>query len=155
MTSLMLLTEAVDSTAAGVITALGTSLIAVGGVITAIGVLIPILRGTRKNTATIDENQKVTVARLAVIHTLVNSTLTAALQSELEGARREELLLRELIQMRTDVGHAVTDDQTAALGAIQRRISELTAATRDRAEQTRAADMQIENERDRRSSAEN
>lgn len=151
----MLLAEVATSTAAGIITALTTSLIAVGGVITAVGVLIPILRGTRRNTAAIDENQKVTVAKLGVIHTLVNSTLTAALQSELEGARREELLLRELVRMRSDAGHEVTDDQTASLGSIQRRIVELTAAMNDRAEQTRVADMQIENERDRRDSAKN
>lgn len=48
------------SSIAGIITAVATVLIATGGVITAVGVLLPILRGTRE------------------IHTLVNQAATDA-----------------------------------------------------------------------------
>jgi hypothetical protein len=135
---------------AGIITASSTLLIAFGGILTALTVLVPILRRTKENTKAITEGQRVTSAKLEVIHTLVNSTLTAALQSELDSTRREELLLRELMQMRSDAGHPVTDDQRATLGATQRKIRELARAMDDRIRQTRSADIQIEVERDRK-----
>jgi hypothetical protein len=118
---------------AGLITAFSTLLLAVGGVITALTVFIPMLRTTRKNSD-----------QLRVIHTLVNSTLTAALQAELDSTRREEMLLRELLSMREDSGAQVSDDQRAALGAVQRKIQELTAAMADRAQQNRAANIQMQ-----------
>jgi len=156
----MLIAAVADSTTAGIITACATVIIALGGTATAFSVLVPILRKTDANSQAIAEakeqeaeHQKVVTAKLGVIHTLVNSTLTAALQSELDATRREELLLRELIRMREDSGHSVTEDQQATLGATQRKIRELTAAMRDRDEQTRSADIQIETEHARRQSA--
>jgi hypothetical protein len=118
---------------AGLITAFSTLLLAVGGVITALTVFIPMLRTTRKNSD-----------QLRVIHTLVNSTLTAALQAELDSTRREEMLLRELLSMREDNGSVISDDQRAALGAVQRKIQELTAAMADRSQQNRAANIQMQ-----------
>jgi hypothetical protein len=118
---------------ASVITALTVLL---GGIVGAIKVVIPLLRETRHNTA-----------QLNVIHTLVNSTLTAALQSELDATRRERMLLREIVVMRKDAGHDATTDQVAALEAIDRKIRELTQAMLDRADQTRMAEIQIETER--------
>jgi uncharacterized membrane protein (DUF441 family) len=50
---------------AGIITAFATLFIALGGFITAIGVLIPIARGTRE-----------TKAAIAEVHTLVNGNHT-------------------------------------------------------------------------------
>jgi hypothetical protein len=96
---------------------------------------MPLLRETRRNSA-----------QLGVIHTLVNSTLTAALQSELDATRREEMLLRELMTMRTESGHSVTDTQRSTLTATQQKISELTLAMQDRARQTEAANTQIATE---------
>jgi hypothetical protein len=142
----MLTLAAAESTTAGLITASATVIIALGGLVTAVSVLIPILRKTTENSVAIAENQKVTTAKLGVIHTLVNSTLTAALQSELDATRREELLLRELVRMREDAGHPVSDDQLAALGATQRKIHELAAAMDERHDQTRQANIQIETE---------
>lgn len=55
------------SSLAGIITAIATALIAVGGVITSITVLLPILRGTRQNGRQIGE-----------VHTLVNQQATDA-----------------------------------------------------------------------------
>jgi hypothetical protein len=124
---------------AGIITATASALTASGLLVTAIVAAVkffrPLLRKVNANTA-----------QLSVIHTLVNSTLTAALQSELDATRREALLLRELILMRTDDGKEATEDQRAALGATQRRIDELTVAMQERRTQTRAADLQIETE---------
>jgi hypothetical protein len=131
----MIITEVLSPGSASTITA-------AAGVITALGLLIaaalavPLLRNTKRNNA-----------QLHIIHTLVNSTLTTALQSELDGTKREEMLLRELIRMRSESELEPTDEQKAALSAIRRRIQDLTLAMQDRARQTRAADVQIENER--------
>jgi len=129
----MIFLSAPQASYAGIVTASSTLLIAIGGVITALTVLIPILRGTRRNSE-----------QLRVIHTLVNSTLTAALQAELDSTRREEMLLRELLSMREDSGATVSDDQRAALGAVQRKIGELSRAMEDRRMQNRAADIQMQ-----------
>jgi hypothetical protein len=146
---LSILADPPPASIAGIITASSTVLIAIGGVITALSVLIPILRATRQNTKDIAENQLVTTSKLNVIHTLVNSTLTAALQSELDATKREGLLLNELIAMRNEANAPPSDDQHAALGAVQRKIEELTAAMKDRQEQTRTADIQIAQEHER------
>jgi hypothetical protein len=58
-----------DSTLAGIITAISTLFIAVGGVITALTLLIPILRGTRENKASIGE-----------VHTIVNQQRTDSMR---------------------------------------------------------------------------
>jgi hypothetical protein len=128
---------------AGVITALT---VLVGAIIGGLKVVLPLLRDTkalRRETAS-------NTAQLGIIHTLVNSTLTAALQAVLDGARREVFLLEDAQRMRNEAGMPVTEDQQALLGATQRRVEELTLSMRDRERQTRAADIQIATEHDRK-----
>lgn len=115
---------------ASVITALT---VLIGGVVGAIKVVVPLLRETRHNTT-----------QLKVIHTLVNSTLTAAQQAVLDGARREVFLLEDAERLRKLAGEDITDDQRGYLGAARRRVIELSSELRDRAQQTLAADLQAE-----------
>lgn len=136
----MIYLAAPQASYAGLVTAFSTLLLAIGGIITALTVLIPILRGTQKNTKQLAKQE----GKLMVIHTLVNSTLSAALQAELDSTRREEMLLRELMTMRSDAGHDISDDQRAALGAVQRKIVDLSQAMADRREQNRLADIQMQ-----------
>lgn len=131
-----------QSSAAGIITAVATALIAVGGVITALGVAVPLLRTSRDNSRKLVAQE----AKLDVIHTLVNSTLTAAKQSELDGARRELVMMLELTAMQERDGTPASPDRLAGIGALRRRIDDLTSTMADRAEQTRAADIQIATE---------
>jgi len=58
-----------DSTVAGIITASATVLIALGGLVTAITVLIPILRQSRKTHEQVEQ-----------VHTLVNQQRTDSLR---------------------------------------------------------------------------
>ncbi len=67
------------SSVAGIITACATVLIALGGVLTAVSVLLPILRGTRQNMAAIGE-----------VHTIVNQQRT--------DAKRYEIALTEALR---------------------------------------------------------
>jgi hypothetical protein len=125
----------IATSVASIITALT---VLVGAIVGGFKVIMPLLRETRRNTA-----------QLGVIHTLVNSTLTAALQAELDATRREEMLLRELMGMRADSGQPISEGQRAALSQIRVKIESLTQAMSDRMAQTRAADIQIQTERDR------
>jgi hypothetical protein len=134
---------------AGIITAFATVIIALGGFVTALGVAIPLLRASKRNT----EALAVQESKLNVIHTLVNSTLTAALQAQLDATRRELTLMIELSAMQTEAGHEVSDDRKAAVGALSRKVDELAEAMADRAQQTRVADIQIATEADRKARA--
>lgn len=131
-----------QSSAAGIITAIATALIAVGGVITALGVAVPLLRTSRRNT----EQLEVHSASLGVIKTLVDGTLTAALQAQLDATRSQLTLMLELTHEQTEPGEDPSPDRKAALGALQRRVNELAAAMADREAQVRAADIQIATE---------
>jgi len=125
----------VATSIASIITALT---VLVGAIVGGVKVLMPLLRETRRNTA-----------QLGVIHTLVNSTLTAALQSELDATRREEMLLRELMGMRADAGQTISDGQRGALTQIRVKIEMLAQAMSDRRAQQQIADVQIQTERER------
>jgi hypothetical protein len=138
----VILADAPQPSWAGIITACATVLIALGGVITALGVAVPLLRASRRNT----EALAVQESKLNVIHTLVNSTLTAALQAQLDATRRELTMMMELTDMQREAGHAVSADRFAALGALRRKVTELTTAMADREQQTRSADTQIQAE---------
>jgi hypothetical protein len=127
---------------AGVITALTVLIGAIAG---GAKVVLPLLRETRELRKETQGN----TAQLSIIHTLVNSTLTAAQQAVLDGSRREVFLLQDAQRMRERAGEEITDDQRALLGATQRRVDELTLAMRDRERQTRVADIQIQTESER------
>jgi len=88
----------------------------------------------------VEQNEKVakaageTKAQLKEIHTLVNSNMTAAMQAQLV-ALKGQLVLMERLAERT----VSTEDELAAIKAVQGQISELEAALRDRLEATEAA----------------
>jgi hypothetical protein len=134
---------------AGIITAIGTVIIAATGLIGAIGVAVPLLRASKRNT----EALAVQESKLNVIHTLVNSTLTAALQGQLDATRRELAMTLELFGQHQDPPRNLSDDQKAVVGALHRRVDELAEAMEDRAQQTRSADIQIEAEATRKAHA--
>jgi hypothetical protein len=127
---------------AGIITALSSFVIAVGGAITAVSLAV----NRRRASARLDAYQRDTTGRLSVIHTLVNSTLTASLQAQLDSNRRELVVMLEMADMRRRAGTEPSDDWNAAIGALRRHIDDLSAAMTDRADQTRAADIQIADE---------
>jgi hypothetical protein len=141
----MVLADAPQPSWAGVITACASLFSAFALVITAAGVALV----NRRNSLHMEENQKETTSRLAVIHTLVNSTLTAAYQGQLDATRRELTMMRELA-----AAQPASDDRLAGIGALQRKVDELTATMRTREEQTRSADIQIATEAARQAETE-
>jgi hypothetical protein len=83
-----------------------------------------------------------TNGKLDVIHTLVNSNMTAAMQAELDATSRELVSLREITALKQAAGLEPTPAALAAVQATEAKIAELTAALRDRLAQTALAEQQ-------------
>jgi hypothetical protein len=99
------------------------------------------LVASQKLTAStlLDANNK-TNGKLDVIHTLVNSNMTTAMENELVSAERELAMMQEVIELkRTLLRQEPTIEALAAIEASKSKIAELVAALRDRAGQSRLA----------------
>lgn len=83
-------------------------------------------------------------ARLAQIHTLVNSNMTVVLQGELDAVDREQQMMEELIAERRGSGTPPTPDVLARLAALKHKAQTLRANMAERVEQTAAADAERE-----------
>ena len=81
----------------------------------------------------------VTDSKLNVIHTLVNSQLSAALQNELDGLVREVAVIRELIELKRANGKEPTSDSLTILAASDSKIIELRQTLDNRAKETAKA----------------
>lgn len=90
------------------------------------------------------EATQIAGGKLDAIHALVNSQLTAALQSELNATRRELAVLGELAAMRAKSGGEGAPETAALVGAATARIEELEKNLADRAEQTELAYWLVE-----------
>jgi len=82
------------------------------------------------------ETAKVTNGKLDVIHTLVNSNMTAAMQAELDATIREHAMMIEVVALKQSAGHEPSVTSLAAIEATERKIAELQAALRDRLKQS-------------------
>lgn len=123
------------SSAAGVIGAIAGGITALTALITVITLLVPQLRAMRKSAAQQAQQLTEQTAQLRVIHRLVNSTLSASMQAELDATRREVAVMTEIVDMRERGGLMVTAATTAALDRAGRRIRELTLEIQDRQQQ--------------------
>lgn len=83
-----------------------------------------------------------TSAKLDVIHTLVNSNMTAAMQAELDATVREVAMMKEVIRLNQVAGSKPSADARATLKATEEKISELKATLSDRLKQTKVAEAQ-------------
>lgn len=75
---------------------------------------------------------QVTNAKLDVIHTLVNSNMTAAMQAELDATVRELAMMGEVIELKRANGHEPSVNTLATFKATELRIGELKATLADR-----------------------
>jgi hypothetical protein len=93
----------------------------------------------------LDENRKVadradqTIEKLDIIHTLVNSNMTAAMKAEMDATVRELALMREIVAMKKTSGQEPSVETLAAIEATGAKIAELSASLSDRIEATKAA----------------
>ena len=88
------------------------------------------------------ETAAVTNGKLDVIHTLVNSNMTAAMQAELDATTRELAMMREVIALNKAAGRQPSTDALAAIESTTHKIRELEAALADRLQQTHVVEAQ-------------
>jgi hypothetical protein len=76
---------------------------------------------------------QVTNGKLDVIHTLVNSNMTAAMQSEYDATVRELAMMREVLALKQAAGGSPGAEALTAITATEVKLAELAAALEDRA----------------------
>lgn len=96
-----------------------------------------------KNNAAVAATARAANTKLDVIHTLVNSNMTAALQDSLDSARANLATLRELIGVRVAQGEEPDEETRTALATLEDKVGRLAANLIDRIAQTKVADAQI------------
>jgi biopolymer transport protein ExbB/TolQ len=95
----------------------------------------------------VEETARISNGKLDVIHTLVNSNMTSAMQSELDATGRELAMMLEVIELKKVSGLQPTEEVISALGATRGKIVELQAMLADRRKQSElVATMQNKHE---------
>jgi hypothetical protein len=95
-----------------------------------------------ENNRLVAEQGEVVTGKLDVIHTLVNSNMTAAMQSERDAIGRELAMMKEVIALREAAGQEPTQEALAALRSTESRIMELDANLADRLKQSESVRAQ-------------
>lgn len=72
------------------------------------------------------------IGKLDVIHTLVNSNMTAAMQAEFDATTRELAMMHEVVELKKVQGHEPSVKTLAAIDSTNSRLSELGTALADR-----------------------
>lgn len=85
-----------------------------------------------ENNKQVAETQKVTNGKLDIIHTLVNSNLTAAMQAEYDAVKRELAMMREVIALRRTLGQDPSPDSLAEMHATEKKLAGLAEKLEDR-----------------------
>jgi hypothetical protein len=80
--------------------------------------------------------------KLDIIHTLVNSNMTSAMQAELDATVREVAMMREVVALKQTAGHEASAEAMAAIDATDEKVQELRSALIDRLHQTKIANDQ-------------
>jgi hypothetical protein len=79
-------------------------------------------------------------AQLSQIHTLVNSNMTAAMESELDARKSNLILLEETISLKKSAGAEPTGETMVLMSTAKNKIHELEAQLDDRLKQTKIAE---------------
>ncbi len=84
------------------------------------------------STAAIVSTAVATNSKLDVIHALVNSNMTAAMQDSLDSSLRELATLRELVELRRSTSGEPSMETTSAIALAEAKINELRTTLEDR-----------------------
>jgi hypothetical protein len=86
---------------------------------------------------------EITNGKLDVIHVLVNSQMTAALQSELDATIRELAMMREVVALHVAADQDPTVGALAAIDATEAKIVELRSVLADRLATSAVVDEKV------------
>lgn len=101
-----------------------------------------------ENTAKVAESAKITSDKLDVIHLLVNSNMTAAMQAEFDATTRELAMMHEVVELKKATGQQPSVLALAAIDATNARLIELRATLDDRLRQAKVVDKQQQIQRE-------
>jgi hypothetical protein len=85
------------------------------------------------------QTAEVTNGKLDVIHTLVNSNMTAAMQAQLVALQGQLVLMNRVATLKGEAGTKPNENEVAAIVAVEAQIAELGAALKDRLAATETA----------------
>jgi hypothetical protein len=97
----------------------------------------------KENNRAVAETAAETHSQLKVIHTLVNSSMTAAIQAEHDATVRELAMMREVIALNNAAGREPSREALAAVDATEQKIDELKLSLSDRTKQAKLAVSQV------------
>jgi hypothetical protein len=100
------------------------------------------IRRTDRVAAHVASATAATEQRLAAIHTLVNSDMTAARQSELDQTRVTLVMLKKVVALDHAAGREPSEQDVATIETTEARIAELQAIVADRLAQQRAVEAE-------------
>lgn len=86
---------------------------------------------------------EITNGKLAQIHELVNSNLTAQMEEAHAALIQQLVLMREVVSLNMASGRKASIESMQAISIIERKVAELGAKLNDRAEATKIADSQL------------
>lgn len=101
-------------------------------------------RATREVGKAAAERTQVINGKLDVIHTLVNSQMTAALQAEFDAINLHLIALKEISSLKEEAGRTPSKEASALIKATQIKLDELREVLATRREQDAVAQAQIE-----------
>jgi DNA anti-recombination protein RmuC len=85
-------------------------------------------KALRENKTQLAMVANTTDKKLDVIHVLVNSSMTEALQNEHDAVVRERALIQEMIELKKKMGHEPSKETIETLGVITNKIADLKEA---------------------------
>lgn len=97
---------------------------------------------TNEVAASLAASTAATDAKLDAIHTLVNSDMTAARQSELDQTRVTLVMLRKVVALDHAAGRESSEQDVATIETTEARIAELQAILADRLAQQQAVEAE-------------
>jgi len=103
-----------------------------------------LLKSNEKVANTAAKTAQVTSDKLDVIHTLVNSNMTAAMQSELDARRIALAQMLEIVELKRGNKLEPTKEVLEAIGSLKGKINELEAQLKDRLSQSDAIAKNLE-----------
>ena len=91
----------------------------------------------------LENDSKSNGAKLGQIHALVNSSLTASMEDQLDARRANLVLLKQVQELTAAMGRKEDPDAAGIIAATEAKIAELSAQVRDRNRQTVEAEKRL------------
>lgn len=84
-----------------------------------------------------------TDGKLAQIHDLVNSNMTAEIENTYDATKAQLVTLDQLLTLQQSDGRTISKDAVTTREALSKKVAELESRLKDRAKQTEIADSKL------------